>query len=121
MRGHIQAVLRGEVRFATGPREEKAWVDVPRRDRRLVVQCRHGRDNRSAPRTDIGGLTSDRVYSLEVGTFSKRDGPPMPMPCQLCGTTWLVPVPALEVLARDRGHRLLPILVDEIPGVSIAP
>ncbi len=85
----------------------------------MTLWCRHGLAGESAPRTSIGGVTSDRAWSLTEDRFLDSQRTEMPVPCPRCGRVWIVSLVALESLATSRGPRLLNQLVDKVPGVSL--
>lgn len=96
------------------------WGDIPRSKKRLIVDCNHGSSDSSAPRREVGGLTSDRVHDLAgADRFLDDTTEPMSLRCPVCKRVWEVPMDSLQQVARDRGHKLLRKLVHELPGVSL--
>lgn len=111
-------------RFGSPTSEERTtpWSEIPRWKKRVFIQCNHASSLKSAPRTEIGGVTSDRAVDL--------DGEDMPlslhkydidMRCPSCGRVWRVLLASLAEVARSRGGKPARQLVQELPGVSLAP
>ncbi len=94
----------------------------PALEKRVWVQCNHAVADQSAPRREIGGVTAGKAISLDGNdmplSLHKYD---IDMPCPACGREWRVPLASLEAAARDRGDKPLRLLVQNVPGVSLAP
>lgn len=107
---------------AVGDVPKTPWREIPRWKKRVVVQCNHASAAADAPRTEIGGVTrADAVdHEGEDMPLSLRKYD-IDMRCPSCGRIWRVPLASLGDVARQRGNRLVRRLVQELPGVSLAP
>lgn len=110
-------------RFGTraGELPKTPWVDIPRWQKRVFVQCNHLSSAEDAPRVEIGGVTRDLAVNLEgEEMFLSLLREDIDMRCPTCRRIWRVPVAALDAVARNRGAKPVRRLVHELSGVSFA-